>query len=774
MEINPQTVFNILSSFPGNLVYYLILVYSIIASLLSIWTSFRVNDLPFPTISLIGLAILLFASLLPLVYLVITEFILPLPSVVYPLMERTSLTLLMIWSAWLWLGPHPSRFLNSITVALSMVIPALTGFIAFLFPENPVVFNASLSDICWHFFVILAALFFIFLILRRKPSIWSFGVGMMAVILAGFTISLAITTPQGDISGAARLGILCAFPFLPLLARRYDLAEPVSREPTSFEHIMNKTTSHPVPDEINEWLSAVSNLDIIRQQEAIGRMLCQTLDAQGCAFMQLSNKPGIIRVTAGYDLIHQTWIESRELISEEFPKTLHSLINTDLLIIRNSNENIQELANFSIRFKMDGITSIAILPLKNTNVKWGSAVLVRTSPAPSFLMETLQQFTQTASALSHIFRNNEIAIRERQDLIRLAAELDSLQATNQTLQANLESLRLSSVQIRPQQNTLQMLTLQQASESEIDRLRNENRLLLQTLADEKPVSTPGVKFDQAKDAEDIALAKAEISRLQNLLQDSRQRVKEMQKRTSISNYSMEGLRKFNNLITDIRHPLATIIGYVDLMLSAENSQANQESSQTSRENLQASLAKLRLIMNDLADLNVLSSGVIDLEPELMDLGNAIDQAVATISASYMEKEISLILELPPVLPSILTYHDALKKVILYLLQNACKVTPRGGSVKLRVDVHQENTEPYLMIEVTDHGGGIAAEEISRVFSSIEQMHGKAISGLSEINGGLAASKTLVEAHGGRIWVDSDPGISTTFSVLLPIQPDRKK
>ncbi len=118
------------------------------------------------------------------------------------------------------------------------------------------------------------------------------------------------------------------------------------------------------------------------------------------------------------------------------------------------------------------------------------------------------------------------------------------------------------------------------------------------------------------------------------------------------------------------------------MLSAENSQANQESSQTSRENLQASLAKLRLIMNDLADLNVLSSGVIDLEPELMDLGNAIDQAVATISASYMEKEISLILELPPVLPSILTYHDALKKVILYLLQNACKVTP-GWSVKLR-------------------------------------------------------------------------------------------
>jgi signal transduction histidine kinase len=168
---------------------------------------------------------------------------------------------------------------------------------------------------------------------------------------------------------------------------------------------------------------------------------------------------------------------------------------------------------------------------------------------------------------------------------------------------------------------------------------------------------------------------------------------------------------------------------------------------------------------------VLNSGVIDLEPELMDLGHAIDQAISTVSVGFMEKDISLKLDLPAYLPDLYTYHDALKKVIIYLLQNAGKVTPEGGSVELRVEVHPESAEPYLMIEVVDHGGGIAPEYLAKVFSPIEQLEEKQIPGLGELNGGMAASKTLVEAHGGRIWVDIEPGISTIFSVLLPIQSE---
>lgn len=769
MEINPQAVFNILSTFPGNLVYYLILVYAITTCLLSIWSGSRVNDLPFPFSTILSLGILLIAALVPLVYAVIVDVFIPTDTFICGLVERTSLTLLMIWSAWLWLGPRPSRLITGITVGLSILIPLITAVLGLSVPENTGGFNTSLADTTWHVLSIFSTLFFLVLILRNKPSIWPYGIGMMLLILTGFSISLAFPISPSDVSGAARLGILCAFPLLPLIARRYDLAVSTTAVPASFDHIMAKTPIHAVPDEINAWLTAVSNLDLVRQQEAVARMLSRTLDAQACAFLQLSEKPGVIRVTAGYDLSQQSWIEPGELLSVEFPKTSKSLMDNQLTIVRNSTENAPELSRYAQSFKLEGINSLALLPLKNTEMQYGSAVIFRSISSPSFLMETLQQYTPTAAALAHIFKNNETAIRERQDLIRLATELDTLQSENQTLQENIETLRLSAVQIQPERSTLQMLTLQQASESEIDRLRSENRLLLQTLADENKQNLAVPQINQLIVNDELSLAKAEISRLQNLLQDSRLRLREIQKQTTISSTSLEGLRKFNTLLTEIRHPLSTITGYVDLMLAGENAARIGQSGLLSVDNIKGSLAKLRQIMDDIAEVNVLSSGVIDMEPEMMDLADALDQAIATISAGYMEKEISLKLDLPATLPFILTYHEALKKVILYLLQNAGKITPRGGSVILRVEAHQESSEPYLLIEVTDHGGGIAAADISKVFSSVEQMQGRIIPGMGELNGGLAASKTLVEAHGGRIWVDSDPGISTTFSVLLPIQ-----
>ncbi len=772
METNLPAVINILNSFPGNLVYYLILIYSITACFLNIWTGYRVNNLTVPGHIFTGLGVLLLASFLPLFYTLIPDTgVWTIPET-FALLERSSLTLLMIWSAWLWLYPRPGRLETAASIAFSLAIPVVITVTAFFYPGKPDAFNGSLADLTWHFLILLSVLFFSMLILRKQPSFWTYGIGMMMLMLTGFTVSLALITRQGNISGLARLGMLCAFPLLPLLGRRYDLPEQAGQAPASFDRVMDQVVSRPVPDEINAWLSAVANLDLTRQQEAIARMLCRTLEAQGCAFVQLSDVPGILRVSAGYDMANQTWIEPCDLPGNEYPRTLNSVIAAELTVIRPSNENALELSRYSSLLKIENVSSIALLPIKNHGSPWGSAVLIRAGQSASFLMETLQQFTQTAAALSHIFRNNETAIRERQELIRLSEELDAMQSANQTLQSNLDTLRLSAVQVLPEQNTLQMLTLQQASESEIDRLRNENRLLLETIAEKEQQSkpAPGMEVDE-QTGNELITARAEINRLQNLLQDSRRRLKEMQKQSTISQASVEGLRKFNTLITELRHPLSTITGYVDLLIAGENSPEAREASQTSMENLKSSLARLRLIMNDLTDLDVLNSGVIDLEPELMDLGHAIDQAISSVSVGFMDKDISVKLDLPSFLPNLYTYHDALKKVIIYLLQNAGKVTPEGGSVELRVEVHPDSAEPYLMLEVVDHGGGIAPEDLSKVFTPIEQLQQKQIPGLGELNGGMAASKTLVEAHGGRIWVDSEPGISTIFSVLLPIQSE---
>ena len=291
----------------------------------------------------------------------------------------------------------------------------------------------------------------------------------------------------------------------------------------------------------------------------------------------------------------------------------------------------------------------------------------------------------------------------------------------------------------------------------------ENRLLLQSLAEEREVHKTGHGGSHSESIDqELSAAKNDLTHLQNLLNDSHNQVEVMEKRTSFSANSIDRLRKFNALTNEIRNPVAAITGYVDILLSEDADQGEKPDDHSTLENLKSSLARLRQIMDELAEINVLQSGVIDMEPEPMDLGSAIDQAIAQISPSLSEKGISLKLSLPEVLPPMQTYHEALQKVIIHLLHNAGKITPPYGTVELHVDVQLEGKEPYLLMDITDSGGGVAPEDLKQVLLPADQRNGLIIQGLGETGNGLSTARTLIEAHGGRMWVDSNPGIGTTF------------
>jgi signal transduction histidine kinase len=90
---------------------------------------------------------------------------------------------------------------------------------------------------------------------------------------------------------------------------------------------------------------------------------------------------------------------------------------------------------------------------------------------------------------------------------------------------------------------------------------------------------------------------------------------------------------------------------------------------------------------------------------------------------------------------------------------------------LRVHIQEDKPgEPCLFLQVTDHGGGIAKEDISRVFARRYRADNPLVQGVGDTGVGLSITKTLTEALGGHIWVESEPGQSSTFSVLLPIGP----
>mgnify|MGYP000989386449 CR=1 FL=1 len=121
--------------------------------------------------------------------------------------------------------------------------------------------------------------------------------------------------------------------------------------------------------------------------------------------------------------------------------------------------------------------------------------------------------------------------------------------------------------------------------------------------------------------------------------------------------------------------------------------------------------------------------------------------------------------------SLLNRPDDIQQILVHLLQNAGTVTPVEGTIVLKVRIDQGSAaEPYLLFQITDSGGGIAPADLPKVFSRRYRAEHPLILGVGDTGVGLSIAKTLTEAHGGRIWVESEPGKSTTFSVLLPLHP----
>jgi signal transduction histidine kinase len=116
--------------------------------------------------------------------------------------------------------------------------------------------------------------------------------------------------------------------------------------------------------------------------------------------------------------------------------------------------------------------------------------------------------------------------------------------------------------------------------------------------------------------------------------------------------------------------------------------------------------------------------------------------------------------------------DALQQILIHLLQNASLATPVDGEISLCARMEDRDIQPgYVLIQVSDSGGGIPAEELPRVFSRLYRADNPLIQGVGDTGVGLSIVKTLVEAHGGRIWVDSEIGRGSTFSILLPLAVD---
>ena len=217
-----------------------------------------------------------------------------------------------------------------------------------------------------------------------------------------------------------------------------------------------------------------------------------------------------------------------------------------------------------------------------------------------------------------------------------------------------------------------------------------------------------------------------------------------------------------NMSHELRTPLNAVIGFSEVLLQRMFGGLNDKQDEYLKD-IYASGQHLLSLINDILDLSKIEAGRMELAPAPFHLPTVLENAVTLVKERASRHGIALRLDIDPRLGELVGDERKVKQVLLNLLSNAVKFTPEGG----RIGLSAGRKDGLVEIAVTDTGIGIAAEDQAAIFEEFRQVGTDETRKQEGTGLGLTLAKKFVELHGGRIWVESEPGRGSTFTFTLP-------
>ena len=218
-----------------------------------------------------------------------------------------------------------------------------------------------------------------------------------------------------------------------------------------------------------------------------------------------------------------------------------------------------------------------------------------------------------------------------------------------------------------------------------------------------------------------------------------------------------------NMSHELRTPLNAVIGFSEVLLQRMFGELNEKQDEYLTD-IYASGQHLLSLINDILDLSKIEAGRMELAQALFHLPSALENAVTLVKERAARHGITLQVDLEPQLGEVVGDERKIKQVLLNLLSNAVKFTPDGGRITLTAGRNDNAIE----IAVTDTGIGIASEDQTAIFEEFRQVGADETRKQEGTGLGLTLARKFVELHGGRIWVESEVGRGSTFTITLPM------
>ena len=223
----------------------------------------------------------------------------------------------------------------------------------------------------------------------------------------------------------------------------------------------------------------------------------------------------------------------------------------------------------------------------------------------------------------------------------------------------------------------------------------------------------------------------------------------------------EKLRR--NMVADVAHELRTPLSNVRGYLEAIRDGVITPDANTIRSLSEEAMLLSRLV-DDLQDLALAEAGELKLVCQIEDVSELVNQTVATVQAQAMAKGLSVSIDLSDRLPPVNIDYHRISQVLRNLLENAVAHTAKGGAITVAAK-QQDN---WVEVSVTDTGEGIPADDLPNIFERFYRVDKSRTRATGGSGLGLTIAKRLVEAHGGKIKVQSELGKGSCFSFTIPV------
>jgi signal transduction histidine kinase len=211
---------------------------------------------------------------------------------------------------------------------------------------------------------------------------------------------------------------------------------------------------------------------------------------------------------------------------------------------------------------------------------------------------------------------------------------------------------------------------------------------------------------------------------------------------------------------ELRNPLAVITSNAQFIVEASNEASIREGAHE----VSLSAARMARILTDLLDVTRIQSGAFRITRRPHDVGMLLHEVLRSYRSLFADRGLAFTVDIPAALVVAVFDYDRIVQVLSNLLGNAMKFVAANGTIRLQVERRASEMEFALI----DTGPGIHPSALPHVFKRFWQIDGCARRGLGL---GLYICERIVEAHGGRIWVESDLGKGTTFRFTVPAPPD---